>query len=912
MAEHSLKQMPAYSVRTGGLLNFTHVPQAHGYANVDMLAVVPLWSFVGRAVELARLVQAANGETGRGMIFGGAAGIGKSRLLRQGVEALDHDRLAIWTASANAATASLPLGSLSQVLPPDQPVGGSPAILLRWGLDALHRQAAGRPLVIAIDDAHLLDPLSATLVYYIARSERATVLATVRTGEPVAEPIRALWTDDLVDRVELGPLTTEETSDLLQQVLGAPMDSASVERLWQLSQGNALLLRELVIAAKATGEISEQYGLLRWTGRLELAPTLAEVIDARIGRLTPEVRSVLEFVTFGEPIGLPLLALAVDMSAVELAEERQLIRVAKEDRRTTIRLAHPLYGEMVRQRCPVTREQRLLARLAALVEQAGANRRDDLLRVAVWRLDSDTARDPKQLLAACRLAFANFEFPLAMRLGHAAVDAGGGFHAAETLAVILMLGARPKEALRLLDNTEDLITNDAQRSRWLAVRGITTYWGLLDESTMDRLAEQAPGLRDPAERSWVQAVEATMRLHHGEVTRAFTLARLVLDSPASAPGPRAVARSTMGHIQAVRGAPEMTIRAMADVDADASQWRSDAPWIQLKVELARGTAMILAADLKAVDALVAAEFAGMVDAGDFQLGSGYVTLIRAQALRLRGRLRDAARSASQASAALSNAEIFAGLAHAERAHIAALLGDAQGAAAAMMEADTTHRPTMTVLYPWQEHARCWTTAARGDIAGAVTVAQRLVARLRTDGFAGHELWALHDLVRLGQADAVADRLAALSEQVEGPIVAIIVRQARALVRRDGPALLGVAEDFAGIGMNLFAAEAAAQALIRLRAARSPHGPRAARLLAELRAQCQGAQTPALDVLQPALTGRERQIARMAAAGVASKEIADRLYLSSRTVDNHLMRVYAKLGVAGRAELADALRSLPTD
>src|SRR6266511_2542691 len=94
---------------------------------------------------------------------------------------------------------------------------------------------------------------------------------------------------------------------------------------------------------------------------------------------------VLELVALGEPIGLPLLSAAAGVEAVELAEERQLIRVVREDRRTTIRLAHPLYGEMVRQRCPVTRVRRLLADLAALVEGVGARRRDDALRVAVWR-----------------------------------------------------------------------------------------------------------------------------------------------------------------------------------------------------------------------------------------------------------------------------------------------------------------------------------------------------------------------------------------------------------------------------------------------------------------------------------------------------------------------------------------------
>ena len=361
---------------------------------------MPPWSFVGRNAELIRVAEAASGSTGRGLILGGPPGIGKSRLLRESVNGLDQDRLAVWTATANAATAGLPLGGLAQVLPPDQPAGGSPAGLLRWAVDALHRQAAGRPIVVAIDDAHLLDPLSAALVYYVARSENATVIGTVRTGEAVHDPISALWKDDLVERIELGPLTGQETSDLLQQVLGGPVDSASVDRLQQLSQGNALLLRELVIAAHAAGEIIESYGMQRWTGKVDLAPTLTEVVDARIGKLTPQERAVLELVAFGEPIGLPLLVKATDLATVETAEERQLIRVVVEDRRTTVRLAHPLYGEVVRRRCPVTRFRRLLADLATLIESSGARRRDDLLRVAVWRLDSDTARDPVLLLNA--------------------------------------------------------------------------------------------------------------------------------------------------------------------------------------------------------------------------------------------------------------------------------------------------------------------------------------------------------------------------------------------------------------------------------------------------------------------------------------------------------------------------------
>src|SRR5204863_530269 len=78
---------------------------------------------------------------------------------------------------------------------------------------------------------------------------------------------------------------------------------------------------------------------------------------------------------------------------------------------------------------------------------------------------------------------------------------------------------------------------------------------------------------------------------------------------------------------------------------------------------------------------------------------------------------------------------------------------------------------------------------------------------------------------------------------------------------------------------------------------------------ELLAQCDNPHTPALVVHVGALSERERQVARLAAAGVPSKEIAEQLFLSPRTVDNHLRRVYAKLGVSGRTQIALALRTL---
>lgn len=131
-----------------------------------------------------------------------------------------------------------------QVLPAEQPQGLSPAGILRWALDVLQQQAAGRRIVLAIDDAHLLDQPSAALVHLVARADNATVIGTLRDGEEIPLPIRALWTDDLVDKAELSPMAPAETAGLLAEILGGPVDAGTADRLGQLSAGNPLLLRE--------------------------------------------------------------------------------------------------------------------------------------------------------------------------------------------------------------------------------------------------------------------------------------------------------------------------------------------------------------------------------------------------------------------------------------------------------------------------------------------------------------------------------------------------------------------------------------------------------------------------------------------------------------------------------------------
>ncbi len=85
-------------------------------------------------------------------------------------------------------------------------------------------------------------------------------------------------------------------------------------------------------------------------------------------------------------------------------------------------------------------------------------------------------------------------------------------------------------------------------------------------------------------------------------------------------------------------------------------------------------------------------------------------------------------------------------------------------------------------------------------------------------------------------------------------------------------------------------------------------PWAARTAAELRAS--GLSAPTATRPGPvALTAQELQIATLAATGLTNKQIAERLFLSHRTIGTHLYQIYPKLGITSRAALRDALSGL---
>src|SRR5918997_1045485 len=176
------------------------------------------WPLVGRTEELARLIRDLV-EGRRGVVLAGLAGVGKTRLASEALEHCRRAGLATARVSATRAGAGIPLGAFASLLPttrgPQRGAVDDRAHLLHECAVALAERAAGRRLVLSVDDAHLLDDMSATLVHQLAETGGATLLVTYRCTEPAPDPVMALWKDGLVERVELDGLGINAVRDVL-------------------------------------------------------------------------------------------------------------------------------------------------------------------------------------------------------------------------------------------------------------------------------------------------------------------------------------------------------------------------------------------------------------------------------------------------------------------------------------------------------------------------------------------------------------------------------------------------------------------------------------------------------------------------------------------------------------------------
>ncbi len=869
------------------------------------------WPLIGRAEELALLTGLLRGD-GRAVVLSGAAGVGKSRLAAELLrESRSTGRETVWLA-ASRALAGIPFGVFAPLLTAGDgttggaggPTAGRALDVLRRVHDELRRRGPDRPVVLGVDDAHLLDEPSAGLVHQLAVTGTALVVVTLRADEPVPAPIRALWKDGVADRVELRPLSRTQVGDLLAAALDGQVDSATAHRLWQVSEGNALLLRELVLLGTGQRRLACRHGVWSWRGELGASGRLAELIDERLAGLGATQRSALEVLAVGEPLPVTLFERIVGDQVAAL-DATGLLDLTGD----SARMAHPLYAEAVRARLRPLR-RRDIYRALGRGARAGEC---DVLRLAGWQLDGSADPNPDMLTNAAQRSAHLGDHALAERLARAAVPAGGRT-AGLALAEALQAQNRFAECRTELDRLDMRQAEPVDRARWALLAAGNATWADADADAADailRRAQQGPLPGDLWDELAAQRVENLA--YGGRPTDALAVARPAMGrGSARADTQLRLARASVLAL-AILGQTGPAIAIADEVLGDPPPGARERPFQLAQVVAARLHAYCHAGRYVELEAEASAYHERVVEEPGPSDLQGLVAFLWGRALLGRGAVERARTRLREAAALLREHDSFGQLSLllATLARVEAQRGDSAAAEAAMAECDQRVNRAIRVCEPYFALARAWVASAAAQPRLARASALHAADLAGTVQCATVELEALHEAVRLGEP-GLAERLARVAARVDCAPAADYVAHAAALARRDGPELDACAARFAEAGLLLLAAEASVEAA----AEHARNGHRSAELAALDRAHrwaagCEGARTPVLMRGRPGpvtawLTTREREIAELAVRGLSDADIAERLVLSRRTVGNHLGKVYGKLGVSGRTQLGDCL------
>jgi len=868
---------------------------------------------IGRREEL-EFLSAAITEQG-GAVVGGVAGVGKTRLAREVSSVLTGWHV-MW-ATATRAAADLPLGGVAGLGLADDGMSfrGRPGLLSRLTATLVEGAGGRDTLVVVVDDAHLLDELSAAFVHHLATSRAVAVLLTIRTGEQPPSAVVSVYKDGQVPRLELEPLGQSEFRALASTALGGEIEPRTLHRLWSDTAGNVLFLRELVADALEAGTLIRLSGLWRWTPDGRVGPRLAELVADRMGRLEGNRRLLAELLAVGEPLGPDLVQGLIPEIDLGGEERRGTIVVEESGRRAAVRLGHPLFGEVVRARMPVLQRRRLQCLLADALEAVGGQRRGDVLRLATWRVESNSAVDAGLLMQAAQRARNVFDPALAVRLARASVELAPSFEAGLLLGASLSEWGRFGEAADVLDRLVGTEPDGTARQLLARERALATFHGAGGLADARRVLEEAEAsVDDPVRRLLARGDLALLLVYAGRFAEA-----LEIGGPLIVPGMDARVRlrsvSAVGACLVFAGRAEQVLALCDELEPAAARLHEELPQAAGWLWAMRSNALALAGWLKAACAVLAPplEPAAAPILGDGDLAYARTKLGRV--LLLRGQPRDALRQLAGAAAVLRtndpNGCLVWCLSLASEAH--ALLGQREEAARIAAEATARRSTGFAVFDGDAARARAWAAAVAGERSRAMAEMVTAAGEQESRSQPACALFALQDALRLG-AEHVADRLEKLAAALDGPWPQAVGVYARGVRTSDAESLEASADAFAALGAGLVAAEAATQASWQWAASGSQTRASAARAKAarfsvsepgsEVAFFPPMAEPPGLAVL----TRREREVATLAGQGLANTDIAQRLVISVRTVESHLYSAYGKLGVAGRAELAAVVGS----
>ena len=856
------------------------------------------WPLTGRSKE-QRLIEAAIFDPdAAGVVVCGPVGVGKSRIAREALHSAASQGCAVRWIVGTSSARSIPLGALSSWA---EPAGEDNLELIRGAIASLTSAAPGKTVALGVDDVALLDDLSIFVVHQMIQRRAAKVVLTIRAGESIPAGVRELWDGGQLDRLDLQPLSEAETTELVSATLGGPVDPRAAERLWTLTRGNPLYLRNIVEQEVADERLAIQDECWCWLGDPVLPPSLIELIEGRIGALPSSVNDVIDALAVGEPVELGSLSRITDPAAVEQADIRGLIALDQVGDRVEARLAHPLYGEVRRNRAAATRLRRLRGLVAT--ELATSDDRDDMravVRRATLSLDSDLEPDSDLLVRAARGAVWLWEFPLADRIAAAATLSGGAADAKLIRAYALSCTGRGPEADALLGdiNTDELA--DAVYGRMAFLRATNRLFTLADPVGAKDFIDNASRASGPQARSCIDAFLtvywAAMGKPHKaiEASRKFTWKELPdLIAQRVSAWALAVAFGQVGR------AGEAAAAAKAGYPVPIRSF--------VIITDAHIGALLLSGQITEADAPAQTIRQRQVEFRafqSFQVGSLAMGRVELAAGRLPAAI-SLLTQAIETVEASSNSNGWDYRCQIPLTTALAMRASTEEASAWLATLEKRRHPSWRYLDYEYAIAKAWVAAGQGAISEAIALSLTAAETARGNGQFAPEVMCLQTATQFGERSC-GPRLRELAAMVEGPRAGIAARFAEALHEDDGAGLAAVSAEFEDMGDLIAAVDAAAHAAIAYR----HHDLRGSALGCSARAeslaeQCGGARTPTLRkaVERLPFTDREREIVMLIGQGLSNRDIATRLTVSVRTVESHIYKAMAKTGTTNREDLA---------
>jgi len=856
------------------------------------------WPLTGRSDILERFrmicvdASEAVGADAAGIALVGPAGVGKTRLA---AVCLDEAAARGWRTmrvAGSTAASSIPFGAAAPLLAPDGGGETDFATIIRRSHAAMTDHG---PLCLVVDDAHLLDDASITLVQHIAATTGVIVVVTARSDRATSSLVTTLWRDGAISRIDLGGLGPDDHDALIAAALGGPIDEPSARRLFAATGGNPLFARELLMAAAADNAIfPDGHGGWRLGRPPRSSSRLAELVAGRVGSLDDDERRCLETIAVAEPIALNVIEAMGFGSVVARLERRRLVETTASGPHIDLVISQPLYGEVARDRLRPLRGRNLRRELALALESTASRRHGDALRVATWRLEAGLADSATNLLAAASEAVLAGDPASAERFAAAAHEVEPS--PATTLALAQALfRSRDGTATEAVLGDPYGWTGDARHRTALTVlRAKNLFWLLgRDDDAMTLLASALietslgePGAIEPS------AIDGTPRSVRRQLREQAAELRVCAGHDANDDDPLHLRVLTLLR-QGQFG------QALAGVRAATSEER-----------LAGLEAFILVEGGWLTDGAALATRVGHAARGSRALADGWAQLALGTAQLADGNgagalesFRDAAATFDRHSDPLPRSLCTSRTA---LAHLA--VGEVEQARAELRRAPLN--AASRIFGGELDRARAAIAVADGDRASAVKILRGRADLARDRRHAASEQMCLHDLVRLAEADGdERQRVVALGTIVDSPLGLLRSRHAgcgtdvaklgllTGDVEREGFAMWACELATATVALHPDGSAARAVATEQRRAVRLRAGfPRAVLFTAST--------APAEAPVQ--LRPGELQVAQLASRGLSDREISAQLHLSVRTVGNYLLRAYRRLGISGRDELAEAL------